>query len=62
MGRLDNELLISVRQVLHLREGDSNTRFFHRMTNSNGRNNGIENLMVDGSLSSNQDMIADFFT
>ena len=62
MERPDNELLISVRQVLHLKEGDSNARFFHRMTNSNRRNNGIENLMVDGSLSSNQDMIADCIT
>ena len=62
MERPDNELLISVRLVLHLKEGDSNTRFFHRMTNSNRRNNGIENLMVNGSLSSNQDMIADCIT
>ena len=46
---------ISCRQksrVLHLREGDANTRFFHRMANSNRRNNDIESLMVDGILSS----------
>ena len=29
-------------RVLHMREGDANTRFFHRMANSNRRNNGIE--------------------
>ena len=31
-------------KVLYLKEGDSNTRFFHRMANSNRRNNCIENL------------------
>ena len=59
--RLDFEKLtlleeISWRQksrVLHLKEGDTNTRFFHRMANSNKKNNGIENLMVNGTLSSN---------
>ena len=45
-------------RVLYLKEGDSNTRFFHRMANSNRRNNCIENLMIDGALSSNQDRIA----
>ena len=34
-------------------------RFFHRMANSNRRNNCIENLMIDGALLSNQDRIAD---
>ena len=43
--------------MLFLKEGDSNTRFFHRMANSNRRNNCIENLMIDGALSSNQDRI-----
>ena len=46
-------------RVLYLKEGDSNTRFFHRMANSNRKNNCIENLMIDGALSSNQDRIAD---
>ena len=46
-------------KVLFLKEGDSNTRFFHRMANSNRRNNCIENLMIDGALSSNQDRIFD---
>ena len=40
-------------RVLHLKEGDANTRFFHRMGNSNRKNNGIESLMVNGTLSSN---------
>ncbi|XP_075645387.1 uncharacterized protein LOC142616412 [Castanea sativa] len=46
-------------KVLFLKEGDSNTRFFHRMANSNRRSNCIENLMIDGVLSSNQDRIVD---
>ena len=45
-------------RVLYLKEGDSNIRFFHRMANSNRRNNSIENLMIDGALTSNQDRIA----
>ena len=45
-------------KVLFLKEGDSNMRFFHRMANSNRRNNCIENLVIDGALSSNQDRIA----
>ena len=44
-------------RVLYLKVGDSNTRFFHRMANS--RNNSIENLMIDGALTSNHDRIAD---
>ena len=49
-------------RMLHLREGDTNTKFFHRMANSHRRNNSIENLMVDGILSSDQGMIADCIT
>ena len=51
---------ISLREkskVLFLKEGDSNTRFFHRMANSNRRNNYIENLMIDGAVTTNQDRI-----
>ena len=48
--------------MLHLREGDANTKFFHRMANSNRRNNGIESLMVNGILSSDQGMITDCIT
>ena len=46
-------------KILFLKEGDSNTRFFHRMANSNRRNNGIDSLMIDGALSTNQDRIVD---
>ena len=49
-------------RVLHLRDGDANTKIFHRVANSHRRNNGIESLMVDGILSSNQGMIADCIT
>ena len=45
-------------RLLHLREGDSNTRFFHRMANSNRKNNDIESFMVNGSLSSDMGMDA----
>ena len=49
-------------RVLHLRDWDANTKIFHRMANSHRRNNGIESLMVDGILSSNQGIIADCIT
>ena len=49
-------------KVLHLKEGDANTKFFYRMANSNRRNNSIESLMVNGSLSSDQGEIVDCFT
>ena len=49
-------------RVLHLKEGDANTKFFHRMANSNRKNNGIESLMVNGILSSDQGIIADYIT
>ena len=39
-------------RVLHLKEGDANTRFFHRMANSNRKNNGIKSLMDNSTLSS----------
>ena len=46
-------------KILFLKKGDSNTRFFHRMANSNRRDNGIDSLMTDGALSTNQDRIVD---
>ena len=46
-------------KMLFLKEGDSNTKFFHRMANSNRRNNCIETLMIDGAMSTNQDRIVD---
>ena len=49
-------------RMLHLREGDTSTKNFHRRANSKRRNNSIESLMVDGTLSSDQGMIADCIT
>ena len=49
-------------RVLHLKEGDANTKFFHIMANSNRKNNGIESLMINGTLSSDQGIIADYIT
>jgi len=39
--------------VLWLKEGDKCTKFFLRMVNSNGRNNSIESLVVNDSVSTN---------
>ena len=45
-------------RVLYIREGDRNTKFFHRIANSHWRFNSIDRLMVDGELSSNpEDMV-----
>ena len=46
-------------RVLHVREGDRNTKFFHRIANFHRRVNSIDRLMVDGVLSSNPAAIAD---
>ena len=64
MGRIRDELEqatlleeISWRQksiVLCVREGDRNTKFFHRIANSHRRVNSIDRLMVDGVLSSDR--------
>ena len=48
--------------MLHLKEGDANTIFFHRMANFNRKNNGIESLTINGTLSSDQGMIANSIT
>uniref|UniRef100_A0A2N9J584 UBC core domain-containing protein n=1 Tax=Fagus sylvatica TaxID=28930 RepID=A0A2N9J584_FAGSY len=37
-------------RVLWLKEGDNNTRFFHKTTNSNRRNNYLSSLEVDGRI------------
>ena len=46
-------------RVLCVREGDRNTKFFHRIANSHRRVNSIDRLMVDGVLSSNPTAIVD---
>jgi hypothetical protein len=46
-------------RVLWLREGDKCTTFFHRVANSNRRNNSIEQLEVNDIVSSNQSEIRD---
>jgi hypothetical protein len=37
-------------RALWIKEGDSNTKFFHRLANSHRRHNTIEALVVDGQL------------
>jgi hypothetical protein len=65
---LENSILqeeISWRQksrVLWLKEGDKCTKFFHRIANSNRRSNAIESLSVNGSISSDQQVIRDHVT
>ena len=46
-------------RVLYVREGDRNTKIFHRIANSHKRVNFINRLMVDGVLSSDPVAIAD---
>ena len=46
-------------RVLCVREGDRNTKFFHRIANSHKRVNSIDRLMVDGVLSSDPVAIAE---
>ena len=69
MGRIRDELEkatlleeICWRQksrVLYVREGDRNTKIFHRIANSYRRVNYIDRLMVDGVLSLDPAAIAD---
>ena len=40
-------------RMLYLKEGGSNTKFFHQMANSHRRNNAITNLKIDGVLTYN---------
>jgi hypothetical protein len=53
-------------KALWLREGDKNTKFFHQMANSCRRNNIVDSLMVNGSLSSDpieiRELIVQFYT
>jgi hypothetical protein len=44
-------------RAIWLKEGDKNTKFFHRMANSNRRNNSIDSINVNGSLTYNPEEI-----
>jgi hypothetical protein len=46
-------------RTLWLKEGDKCTKFFHMVSNSNRRNNSIEMLFVNGSVSFDQNAIRD---
>jgi hypothetical protein len=46
-------------KVLWLKEGDNNTKFFHKIANSNRRRNLMEKLEVDGILYSEDSIIRD---
>ena len=37
-------------KALFIKEGDNNTRFFHRLANSHGRTNQIRGVEVEGAL------------
>jgi hypothetical protein len=40
-------------RVLWLKEGDNNTKFFHKMANSNRRRNYMKKVEVDGTVHEN---------
>ena len=44
-------------RALFLKEGDRNTKFFHRIANSHRRCNTIDIIIVDGELSTHQGTI-----
>jgi exonuclease III len=46
-------------RALWLKEGDKNTKFFHRVANSNRRVNSIDSLSINGVVSYNHDEIKD---
>jgi hypothetical protein len=42
-----------------LKEGDRNTRYFHRVANSHKRNNTVAEMMVDGNRTEDPAVITD---
>ena len=49
-------------RALWIREGDRNTKFFHKTANSHRRFNTIDRLMVDGELPLDQGTIVECIT
>jgi hypothetical protein len=45
-------------RIRWLKEGDKCTKFFHQVANANRRNNSIESLVVDGTLSSDPTIVS----
>ena len=44
-------------RALWLKEGDSNTQFFHEVANSHRRYNRVETLRIDGALSNDPNKV-----
>ena len=73
MVKLDIDFLASLEEIswrqkskaLFIKEGDNNTRFFHRIANSHRRTNQIRGVEVDGILFEEEsdvtDQVVDFY-